>query len=87
MDNPQLHDILKCPFRLSRSIEAKPGKISCPGCYAVFEIDDRTECIFADTSTIRLPMNGFICRVCGLVQGDQNRACVYCGAGLDISLQ
>ena len=78
---------IKCPFCLKHSVEAKSGKTTCSECSAEFEADDKLECIFADTSKIRLPVNGFICRVCGLVQGDQNRACVYCGAGLDISLQ
>ena len=78
---------IKCPFCLNRRIEAKPGKTTCAECSAEFEIDDRLECIFADTSKLRLPVNGHICSVCGLVQGDESGNCVYCGVELNMSIQ
>jgi hypothetical protein len=73
MDSSQQLEYFKCPFCLNHSVEAKPGKTTCPGCSAEFEVDDRVECIFAHTREIRLPVNGFVCGVCGLVQGDENR--------------
>ena len=82
LDNFKQLDNLKCPFCLNHNLEAKPGKTTCPECSAEFEVDDRCECIFADTQKMRLPVNGVVCVVCGLVQGDENRSCVYCGAGL-----
>jgi len=78
---------LKCPFCLNHGIEAKSGKTTCQECSAEFEIDDRLECIFADTSKMRLPVNGFVCRVCGLIQSDKTDNCLYCGAKLNSSLQ
>ena len=60
---------MKCPFCLNHSVEAKPGRTTCPECSAEFEVDDRLECVFADTEKMRLPVNGFVCVVCGLVQG------------------
>jgi hypothetical protein len=78
---------IKCPFCLNNNVEAKSGKTTCPGCKAEFEVDDRLECIFANTEKMKLPVNGFICRACGLIQGDENRYCMYCSAGLSISLQ
>jgi len=73
---------LKCPFCLSQSVEPKPGKAICPECSAEFEIDDRLECIFVNPKNLKLPVNGFICSACGLVQGYDNKKCVYCGAAL-----
>ena len=34
---------------------------------------------FADTKKMRLPVNGAVCGVCGLVQGDAAERCGYCG--------
>jgi hypothetical protein len=87
MDNFQQFDHLKCPFCLNHNMEAKPGKIKCPECSVEFEIDDRLECVFADTSKMRLPVHGIVCSVCGLVQSDENSTCVYCGEGLSTALQ
>ena len=82
-----MENILKCPFCLNHIVDAKPGKTTCPGCSAEFEVDDRLECIFADTQKMRLPVNGFVCSVCGLVQVDEKRNCMYCGAELSTTLQ
>jgi hypothetical protein len=87
MDDHKLIDNFKCPFCLNRRIEAKPGKTTCAECSAEFEIDDRLECIFADSSKLRLAVNGFVCSACGLVQGDENKNCLYCGSNLNLSLQ
>ena len=48
-------------------METKPEKTTCPECSAEFEVDDRLECIFADTKKMRVPVNGTVCGVCGLV--------------------
>ena len=69
------------------NLEAKPGKTTCPECSAEFEIDERLECVFVDTSKMRLPVNGFVCSVCGLVQCGENGNCVYCGEELNLSIQ
>ena len=73
------HEYLTCPFCLNQCIDAEPGKTRCPVCSADFEIDDRVECVFADTDNIRLPINGIICGSCGLVQGVNRKICLYCG--------
>jgi len=87
IDSSQQLDFLKCPFCLNHNVEAKPGKATCPECSPEFEVDDRLEGIFVDTKKIRLPVNGSVCGVCGLVQGFENINCVYCGAELSITLQ
>ena len=87
MKNSLQLDYLKCPFCLDHIIEAKPGKTTCPECSTEFEIDDRLECIFADTSKMRLPVNGFVCWMCGVVQGDKAKKCLYCGAELSNTIQ
>ncbi len=78
---------IKCPFCLKQGVEAELGKTICPESSAEFKIDDRLECIFADISKMRLSGNGFVCRVCGLVRGDEVRFCLYCGARLSTNLQ
>ena len=69
---------LKCPFCLHLIPTPKPGPTTCPACSAEFEIDDRLECVFVDPAKLRLPVNGTVCLVCGLVQDDQVERCVYC---------
>ena len=78
---------LKCPFCLSQSVAAQPGKTTCPECSAEFEIDDRLECVFVNPKNPKLPVNGLVCVSCGLVQGTDNRMCVYCGTELRAALQ
>jgi hypothetical protein len=89
MDNSQQLESLKCSFCLKHNLEAKSGKTTCPECSAEFEIDDRLECIFINPNKLRLPMavNGMVCGVCGLVQGDEVERCGYCGVELRIELQ
>jgi len=87
LDSSQQFEYLKCSFCLKNSVEAKPGKTACPECLAEFEVDDRLECIFADTQKMRLPVNGTVCGVCGLVQGDEVERCGYCGRELSSALQ
>jgi hypothetical protein len=87
MDNTQQLDHLKCPFCLNQSIEKKSGTTTCPECSAEFDIDDRMECIFANTENLKLPVNGFVCGCCGLVQSDEIENCFYCGGKLNITMQ
>jgi len=54
------HERLTCPFCSNQCIEPKHGKTRCPVCDAVFEIDDRAECVFGDTNEIKLPAIGII---------------------------
>ncbi len=82
-----MDNFLKCPFCLSQSVEAKSGKSNCPVCFAEFEIDDRLECIFVDPINLKLPVNGFICRSCGLVQGYESRKYAFCGVELGTAVQ
>ena len=77
---------LKCPFCLNHSLDAKTGKKTCPECSAEFEIDDRLECIFVDTQKMRLPVNGMVCGVCGLVKGDERGNCLNCGGNLGATI-
>ena len=78
---------MKCPFCLNKNIEPKPGKTACPDCHTEFEIDDRLECVYADTINLRLPVNGSVCMSCGLVQYSIAETCVSCGIKLNSSLQ
>ncbi len=81
-----MDNFLKCPFCLNASVEAKSGRTSCPECLTEFEIDDRLECIFIDMQNMKLSVNGFVCGYCGLVKGDEDRNCVYCGAELSTTM-
>jgi hypothetical protein len=78
-DMPEARNMLKCPFCENRYLTAKPGVTRCSVCGATFENDDRLECAFVDTDDIRLPAYGTVCPSCGLVQGGENRNCLYCG--------
>jgi hypothetical protein len=69
-----------CPFCRETDIGNKSGQTVCPACKAGFEIDDRGECIFADVDRIRIPVDGQVCMVCGLVQDGKWGSCVWCGA-------
>lgn len=80
-------EFLKCPFCRSPSIQKKAGQTRCPECHAEFEIDDRGECIFVNSGKLRLPIEGTVCCLCGLVQSDQTEYCLYCGAALSARLQ
>ena len=77
---------LTCPFCLNQCIHAEPGTTPCPICDAIFEIDDRIECVFADTDSIRLPVNEIICGFCGPVQGGNRKNCLYCGIGINTAV-
>ena len=65
---------------------AEPGKIKCPECGSLFEIDDRLECVFVDTDNVRLPENGTACLSCGLVQGLETKACLNCGLEINTAV-
>jgi hypothetical protein len=77
---------IECPFCIA-PLKPKVGKIQCPMCEAKFEYDDRMECIFVDTSDLRLPVHGTVCPQCGLVQGEDVQRCVYCGVEMSHILQ
>jgi hypothetical protein len=74
-----------CPF-CSGLVEPRTGKMKCPECHAKFEYDDRMECVFVDTSDLRLPVYGTVCTQCGLVQGEDGQRCVYCGVEISQTL-
>ena len=78
---------LKCPFCLNPLSDSILGEKICPKCHAEFEIDDRGECVFSNPNNLRLPVNGTVCRVCGLVQGEGRDRCGYCGAELYVIVQ
>ena len=87
VDQAAHFDYIKCPFCSNHNIKSKSGKTFCTDCSTEFEIDDRGECIFIDTSNPRLPINGNVCMSCGLVQGEEKGNCVYCGARISGGLQ
>jgi hypothetical protein len=80
-------ELLSCPFCSKQCIEPGHGKTKCPMCDAAFEFDDRAECVFGDTTEIKLPVFGLICATCGLIQAGENQNCLYCGAGINTTLQ
>jgi hypothetical protein len=80
-------ELLNCPFCSEQCIEPRHGKTRCPMCDAAFEFDDRAECVFGDTTEIKLPAFGLICATCGLIQAGENQNCLYCGAGINTTLQ
>ncbi|MCG6910615.1 MAG: hypothetical protein LJE94_10890 [Deltaproteobacteria bacterium] len=76
---PQKHYI-ECPF-CSGLVEAKlERQMICLECRATFTYDEKLQGIFADTSNLRLPIQGTVCTRCGLVQDERAGHCVYCGA-------
>ena len=78
---------LKCPFCLKPLSDSNPGEKICPNCQIEFEIDDRGECVFINPNKLRLPVNGTVCRVCGLVQGEGRDSCGYCGVEFSLSIR
>ncbi len=68
-------------------LEPKTGKQKCSECGTNFEIDDRLECIFADTNDLRLPIKGNVCIKCGLIQDYGIDYCMNCGYGLSSTIQ
>lgn len=56
---------------------------SCPVFSTKFEIDDKGKCIFVDADDPKLPINGTICKGCGLVQDEASEACPHCVKKLD----
>ena len=78
---------IKCPFCTEGQVKAEPGNAVCFECNAIFEIDDRAECIFVDPNNPRLPIEGTYCRGCGLIQTLERKRCYYCGAIVKLKLQ
>ena len=56
-----------CPFCRKTEVGNESGPVICQACKAGFEIDDRGECVFVDTDDLRIPVDGQLCVVCGLV--------------------
>ena len=73
---------LICLICLNSISDSNPGEKICSNCHAEFEIDDRGECMFVNPGKLRLPVNGTVCSVCGLVQGEGRDRCGFCGAAL-----
>ena len=71
-----------CPFFQESDISDVTGPMICQACKIGFEIDDRGECVFADMAHPRLPMCGQVCTVCGLIQTDKRKSCMWCGTGI-----
>jgi hypothetical protein len=69
----------KCPFCASNNVRNESGALKCSDCLAEYEIDDRSECIFANTDDLRLPLKGTVCSNCGLLQGMDTDKCRLCG--------
>ena len=72
----------KLKFTLDNS-----GPTICPFRKTVFEIDDRGECVFVDTNSLKMPMYGQVCGACGLIQQDKRDSCVWCGTGFSRLIQ
>ena len=66
---------MNCPFCLNPIADSKPGRKICLSCHAEFEVDDRGECVFVNPDKLRMPINGTVCRSCGLVQGEGRDSC------------
>jgi hypothetical protein len=77
---------MSCPFCRQSDIPDNSGKTICPSCQTVFEIDDRGECVFVDTDSLKMPMYGQVCTACGLIQQDRRDSCNWCGAGFSITI-
>jgi uncharacterized CHY-type Zn-finger protein len=83
----EIQDYLKCPFCENQWAEPKSGKTKCFECSSEFEFDDRLECVFVNTEKLRLPAKGIVCPVCGLIQNDDVKTCLYCGMPINSNVQ
>ena len=81
------YEYMKCPFCEKRCIKEQTGKSKCPVCESEFEIDDRLECIFVNKEKVRLPVKGTVCPLCGLIQNDDSKTCLYCGMLINSNVQ
>jgi hypothetical protein len=87
MDSFYIATDLKCPFCRNPIADPNPGEKICQKCQTEFEIDDSGECVFANPGILRLPVNGTVCRVCGLVKGKGRDRCGYCGVEFSLSIR
>jgi len=87
MIKSETEEYLKCPFCDNRCIKPESGKTKCSECGSEFEFDDRLECVFANTEKIRLPAKGIVCPLCGLIQNDDVKTCLYCGMRINSNVQ
>ncbi|WP_372678195.1 hypothetical protein [Desulfosarcina sp.] len=56
--------------------------MKCLDCLAEYEIDERSECIFANIDDLHLPLRGTVCRHCGLLQRVDTDKCRLCGTSI-----
>jgi hypothetical protein len=87
MIKSKTQEYLRCPFCEKLCIEPESGNTECPECGSEFEIDDRSECVFANTKNLRLPAKGTVCSFCGLIQNVDVEACLYCGTWINSNVQ
>ena len=83
----QKSPLKNAPSVFIRSLIPIRVKKICPKCLAELEIDDRAECVFDNPDNLKLPMNGNVCRVSGLVQSVKRDSCGYCGAEIFVNNQ
>jgi NMD protein affecting ribosome stability and mRNA decay len=71
----------ECPFCDSCNVQDESGRKRCLDCLAEYEIDERSECIFANTDSLSLPLKvkGTVCSHCGLLQDVDTAKCRLCG--------
>jgi hypothetical protein len=71
----------KCPFCASENLQNEFDKKKCLDCLAEYKIDERSECIFANTDSLSLPLKvrGTVCSNCGLLQDVETDKCRLCG--------
>ena len=77
----------ECPFCASDNIHKDSGKMKCLDCLAEYEIDDVSECIFANTDDLRLPLRGTVCPHCGLLQCVDTNKFRLCGTPISCDSQ
>lgn len=73
----------ECPFCASENIRSDSGRMKCFDCLAEYEIDEGSECIFANTEDLPLPLKGTVCPYCGLLQGINTDKCRLCGTPIN----
>jgi NMD protein affecting ribosome stability and mRNA decay len=75
----------KCPFCASDNVQNESGRKKCRDCLAEYEIDERSECVFANTDSLSLPLKvrGTVCSHCGLLQDVDTARCRLCGTPIN----
>ena len=57
----------------------------CPATFDIRQSIHQIKDIFADVERLRMPEQGHVCTVCGLVQGGEQETCAYCGSTISIT--